>query len=456
MTRDASGRRLSSGGVLGGALHTLGYFSTEVCLGSPPRKFDLIVDTGSSITAVPCSSCRSCGEHMCGSSGRFDLDASRTAEAVRCPRRPVPSLKCEPCRSNECGYSVRYTEGSIIRGRVVTDVAHFQRTQGETGSSNESVRVYFGCQTMESGMFQRQRADGILGLQSSRVHAKVPSMLSMLVSRKQAPNAFSLCLADRTGLFLLGGTPPQSSQGGALTVPFERGARALFSLNVVQISWSAHNGSSKSSTPVGGFSAAALHPTIVDSGTTFMYASTPVQHALLATIRKFLPRPEAGGRLCAYISPHELNALPWLYMRFNEPKRQALEVRPSQYMVEFPKKTAGKVGKHYCAAIFDNGRDGTVIGASIMRHREAIFDLQSAAITFVDSDCEAATPRSSRMVGAYSFASCPSSRSARNTTANRRLMHSRRTGGWSAPPPNRKVRKPLRHPMPSHDRPTGV
>ena len=46
--RAGEGRRLA----LSGELHTLGYYSTIVCLGSPGQPYDLIVDTGSSITAV--------------------------------------------------------------------------------------------------------------------------------------------------------------------------------------------------------------------------------------------------------------------------------------------------------------------------------------------------------------------------------------------------------------------
>ena len=75
-----SERRLMSRGRLSGALHTLGYYSTDVCLGSPPRRYDLILDTGSSITAVPCSTCTSCGEHVCGRSGRFSTTYSKTAQ----------------------------------------------------------------------------------------------------------------------------------------------------------------------------------------------------------------------------------------------------------------------------------------------------------------------------------------------------------------------------------------
>lgn len=46
--RSGEGRRLA----LSGELHTLGYYSAMVCLGKPGQPYDLIVDTGSSITAV--------------------------------------------------------------------------------------------------------------------------------------------------------------------------------------------------------------------------------------------------------------------------------------------------------------------------------------------------------------------------------------------------------------------
>ena len=77
-----TGRALAQNGMLSGALHTLGYFSADVCLGSPPRRYDLIVDTGSSLTAVPCKKCRNCGKHICGESGRFDPAASPTAKLI--------------------------------------------------------------------------------------------------------------------------------------------------------------------------------------------------------------------------------------------------------------------------------------------------------------------------------------------------------------------------------------
>ena len=191
---DMHGRRLKSNGVLSGALHTLGYYSTDVCLGNPGRRFDLIVDTGSSITAVPCSTCRQCGTHRCGRTGCFDIGRSRSVQTLSC-KRPPTGFTCERCFAGEkCGYSVHYTEGSSIQGHVVTDVAHFLRANRKfkmsTAPSGEpevatslsavsaaeslTTRVYFGCQTMETGMFYKQEADGIMGMQPPRARATRP------------------------------------------------------------------------------------------------------------------------------------------------------------------------------------------------------------------------------------------------------------------------------------------
>lgn len=40
------------------------YYTTRLWIGTPPQKFALIVDTGSTITYVPCSSCEQCGKHQ--------------------------------------------------------------------------------------------------------------------------------------------------------------------------------------------------------------------------------------------------------------------------------------------------------------------------------------------------------------------------------------------------------
>ena len=112
---------------------------------------------------------------------------------------------CERCAaSDQCFYSVHYTEGSAIQGHVVTDVARFSRSHLDTRGLLTPVeaRVYFGCQTQETGMFFRQQADGIMGLASSRRRGEPsnPTVLEALVAARIVPDAFSLCFGAAHGV----------------------------------------------------------------------------------------------------------------------------------------------------------------------------------------------------------------------------------------------------------------
>lgn len=40
------------------------YYTTRLWIGTPPQRFALIVDTGSTVTYVPCSTCEHCGRHQ--------------------------------------------------------------------------------------------------------------------------------------------------------------------------------------------------------------------------------------------------------------------------------------------------------------------------------------------------------------------------------------------------------
>ena len=157
------GRSLVTGREMQGNLHTLGYFSAYVCAGTPEKKFDLIVDTGSSLTAMPCQDCSHCGahRHQAYTNARFDTGHSSSYQQVTCHSPPHGMGVCRSCDKDQCGYSVSYTEGSTIRGRIVSDNVWF--AAAATGKV-APVRCTFGCQTYESGLFNSQVADGITGM----------------------------------------------------------------------------------------------------------------------------------------------------------------------------------------------------------------------------------------------------------------------------------------------------
>ena len=258
-SRHAVAHRLLSNtsGRMHGNLFSRGYFAANVCLGtgSGRRSFDLIVDTGSQLTALPCRDCSQCGMHMhdVGTvrervGARFDVKASPTAVALKCGTQPA-GTHCRSCSHNTCGYEQSYTEGSTIRGRLVTDLCHFRAVSGE----EHPVRATFGCQTYESGLFFKQVADGIAGFapggmygptlfdslragqpaaassskaptsddsydspsydspsydtgqDESGSRAKGYKYVAAAPVRSEVPNVFSICLASEVGALTLGG-----------------------------------------------------------------------------------------------------------------------------------------------------------------------------------------------------------------------------------------------------------
>lgn len=49
------------------------YYTTRLWIGTPPQQFALIVDTGSTVTYVPCSTCEQCGRHEVKMFGNWSL-----------------------------------------------------------------------------------------------------------------------------------------------------------------------------------------------------------------------------------------------------------------------------------------------------------------------------------------------------------------------------------------------
>lgn len=199
---------------LSGDLLDRGYFAADVTVGTPPQRFSLIVDTGSSITALPCADCADrCGEHA---NPRFRPSSSHTFAPVDCAQHQYGCSSCEvsnvptesqPGGSGACAYHVAYQEGSTYSGYLVTDVLRL----GAYGGACAALRFAFGCATAETGHFQSQRADGIMGLASSRRSASA--------RRASWARSSAHAASGRDGL----GDAMRSRSGGLTDFPFDAG-----------------------------------------------------------------------------------------------------------------------------------------------------------------------------------------------------------------------------------------
>ena len=385
-------RRLTPAGLeLEGNLNTLGYFSAEVCVGSPPKSFDLIVDTGSALTAFPCSDCPHCGAHQHASSpgSRFSTAQSLSSQQVPCAHPPA-GMKCRSCDGGSCSYGVSYTEGSSIRGRLVSDLFWFGHASGQ-----RQVRASFGCQTYESGLFYSQVADGISGFSQADTYG--PTLFDYLRTATHAPNVFSMCLSERIGAMVLGGSVPAQLVDSAAWIPYTGSSSYSVPMQDLRI-----NGRSV------GCLAARYSSTIVDSGTTFMYLPPDAYRPVRDHFKSSCPWGDCSSRhargeypddYCYTMTKEEVDTLSPMTIHMSN--GVTIDFGPRQYAYEL---------RHgvWCLGVFDNEHNGAVIGAANMRNHEVIFDREHKRLAFVPSDCGAmhAGARPSVLDGGYSLNGC--------------------------------------------------
>ena len=149
---------------LHGSVKEHGYYYVDVSLGTPPKSFQVIVDTGSTLTYVPCADCGSdCGAHT--GAPKFDPDpesGSQTCGRVRCHTEDCPTSAGARRVRTRASTPKSYAEHSSVRGRLVKDKVHLGGTL--VPEAEGGLDVVFGCTTRETGSIHGQDADGLMGL----------------------------------------------------------------------------------------------------------------------------------------------------------------------------------------------------------------------------------------------------------------------------------------------------
>ncbi|GBG64590.1 hypothetical protein CBR_g45647 [Chara braunii] len=203
------------------------YYVAEIKLGSPPRRFRVSLNTGSDLLWVQCAPCLQCSDTT--QTLPFDYGGSSTSKLLTCGDETCQDLtkrnsamctanctakqvwksmmesadalrRCELFNeSSFCTYAAFFGDGTIVTGKIVTDVFYLQRVTGDI----KRVNIPFGCGQIVSPPFTAYGLDGTLGLM--RTNHSLPSLLAA----QGLPNVFAHCFATKRdeghgGRFILG------------------------------------------------------------------------------------------------------------------------------------------------------------------------------------------------------------------------------------------------------------
>ncbi|XP_019444898.1 PREDICTED: aspartic proteinase nepenthesin-1-like [Lupinus angustifolius] len=345
-----------------------GYYTTRLWIGTPPQRFALIVDTGSTVTYVPCSNCQQCGTHQ---DPKFQPDLSKTYQPVKCN----PGCNCDNGK-NQCMYERQYAELSTTSGVLGEDVVSF-------GGQSELApqRAVFGCENVETGDLYSQHADGIMGLGRGDL-----SIMDQLVEKKVISDSFSLCYGGMDvggGAMVLGGISPPADM---VFTHSDRGRSPYYNINLKDI----HVAGKR--LPLNPEVFNGRHGTVLDSGTTYAYlpesAFLAFKHAITKELKslKQIHGPDPNyNDICFSGAGIDVSQLPKKFpvvdMVFGNGHK--LSLSPENYLF-----LHSKVRGAYCLGVFPNGNDPTtLLGGIIVRNTLVMYDREHTRIGFWKTNC---------------------------------------------------------------------
>ncbi|KAK7267842.1 hypothetical protein RIF29_20521 [Crotalaria pallida] len=364
-----------------------GLYFTKVKMGSPPREFNVQIDTGSDILWVNCNTCRDCPQssNLGIELNFFDTVRSSTVALISCSDPICTSgvqgaaAKCSP-QVNQCMYTFQYGDGSGTSGYYVSDAMYFDLIVGQPLPANSSATIVFGCSTYQSGDLTKsdKAVDGIFGFGPGAL-----SVVSQLSSRGITPKVFSHCLkgdSNGGGILVLGEILEPSIVYSPL-VP----SQPHYNLNLLSISV---NGQLLSINPAV-FATSTNRGTIVDSGTTLAYliqeAYDPLVNAITTSVSQFAHPIISKGNQCYLVSTSLGDVFPPVSLNFEDGASMVL--KPEQYLI----RNSNIDGAEEWCIGFQKVQEGvTILGDLVLKDKIIVYDLAHQRIGWANYDCSLA------------------------------------------------------------------
>jgi hypothetical protein len=429
----------------------------DLWVGCPiPQRQTVIVDTGSSITAFPCAECKECGadHHL---DAFYDQSKSTCFQKMACGGGGPTACSFGQCipKTGACHVELSYTEGSSWRAyeavdRVFSGGRHNNNTVTTTTTNTNSAgttttttpsssfALHFACQESETGLFQSQLADGLLGM---NMHPSSYWYQAYEQGRIFHPS-FSLCFNRETshsregtlaGAMTLGGTDSRLHTFTKMIYAKQLNTQGMYALRLVSITLrtgqglsvipssssssahSAHDDEIKGKRPTIQALVYINHDTLnegqvmVDSGTTMTYFHKKVKRPFSATWLRTTGHAW-DGKSQIFKTLEELEALPTILFQFQASETQNEPITTTttttlgkdevpeafsvtrDIVVAFPpthymKQRVDHPNEYYPQISFTR-QTGSVLGANFLMGHDVHFDQEDYRIGFAESDCD--------------------------------------------------------------------
>jgi Xylanase inhibitor N-terminal len=441
-------RRRDEAQQVGALYQGYGTHYVDLWCGSPsPQRQTVIVDTGSGVTAFPCSGCSDCGVPNYHIDALFQEDESTSFRPNTCQDRSGCVADRSTCTAKKtCSITMSYAEGSRWTAYEGVDRCYVAgpheiplvTSQGGTVENADDLDpnhaadlafdLTFGCQTVVTGLFKTQLADGIMGMSDS----SSTYWSQMYRANKISSQAFSLCfsrqpLAERegteAGAMTLGGvdtrlhaTPmvytPNPSSSGTRSGFFNVKVRRV----LLREGRAGESAQSLLTNPNEGIKVLDLTDkvlnsggVIVDSGTTDTYWNRGIASEFNNVFQQLANRPHDNNAW--ELTNEELLSLPTILFQLEsdlettnphiddafhtpgmagalDPEHPAdiiLAFPPTHYM-EYDDNTGKYTSRFYAT----EGR-GSVLGANAMMGHDVFFDVDHSRIGWAESTCDYTT-----------------------------------------------------------------
>lgn len=432
---------------LGALYQGYGTHYIDIWVGYPAQRQTAVIDTGSSVTAFPCSECTSCGHHA---DDPFQENNSGAFKLTHCPLNKDD----DGCIFGKCGLNglcvIEHNFGapgspdaSSWTAYEASDVAyaagpHDRPVDGAAPAKDPSMDesnplkapefsfpLTFGCQTDVSGYFEKQLASGVMGLDRRAQSFWGQMRASQVIHRAQ----FSLCFVKQpiasisgstAGAVTLGGvdkrlhkTPMVFAQsvGEGSTASFKVKMRKMYLREGNDMSVMYDAKSKYHQLDVGEGELNGNEMFNFDSGTTdtyfiqslsrefrklwkeatgMEYTNEPIRVSKETDLLKFPTIilqivPHAGG-IGDEVLTTDPRTVPGLAGNVDMamPNDVMLAITPKHYMQRNSKEET------YTSRVYlDRANElGNVLGANAMMGHDILFDMDEARIGFSESECD--------------------------------------------------------------------